>query len=140
MLHYYKNEEIAEAKGVIDLKTGLGVRKQSQCGDMQWPKEARSDVSFGIATESRTFYLYGSDKAVARYVFDLSCWGVPQLNSVLRLMLTLQLLYPLAHYTHDQTVQNTQRNPTLRKQCMLQVLTSAHLAEESSVEMYKIRR
>ena len=66
-LHYYKNKECTEEKGVIDLTTGLGVRKQSQCGELQWPKEAKSGVSFAIATKSRTFYLYGSDKAVVRY-------------------------------------------------------------------------
>ena len=66
LLNYYKSEGVATVKGVIDLKSGFGIRRHTQCAEVQWPKEARPDVSFGIATESRTFYLYGLDKAAVR--------------------------------------------------------------------------
>ena len=64
-LSYYVNEGDVIPKGKIDLSTGRGVRIRQHC-QLEWPSEAKPGLSFGLATESRTFYLYGNDKAAIR--------------------------------------------------------------------------
>jgi hypothetical protein len=60
-LSYYKNEGDPQPKGSIDLTTGRGVRAKKETQDLEWPKEAKANVSFGIAVEGRTYYVYGTD-------------------------------------------------------------------------------
>ena len=60
-LQYFVNEGDTVAKGNIDLVAGLGVRKRNQCS-LEWPKDAKNGLCFGLATENRTYYLYGTDK------------------------------------------------------------------------------
>lgn len=64
-LQYYQNEGDATPKGSIDLTKGLGVRDRNCC-QLEWPNEAKPGISFGVATESRTYYMYGSEKAAVR--------------------------------------------------------------------------
>ena len=68
-LSYYKTKDDASPKGEIDLKTGRGVRNKKHCSsELDWPQEAKAALSFGLATKSRTYYLYGSDKAEIQWV------------------------------------------------------------------------
>ena len=60
-LKYYAKEGDSSPKKVIDLKESRGVRNRTQCG-VVWPREAQPGLAFGIATDKRTFYLYGDDK------------------------------------------------------------------------------
>lgn len=60
-LQYFVNKGDAVARGNIDLSSGRGVRKRFQCS-LEWPKEAKNGLCFGLATEGRTYYLYGTDK------------------------------------------------------------------------------
>lgn len=68
-LSYYKQEGDPESRGDIDLTTGRGVRRKDRCLLEEWPKQAKSSLSFSVATESRTYYLYGADKEEVGYVF-----------------------------------------------------------------------
>ena len=61
-VEYYVNEGDVVSKGNIDLSMGRGVRKRHQCA-LEWPKDAKNGLCFGLATEQRTYYLYGKDKA-----------------------------------------------------------------------------
>lgn len=54
------------ARGTIDLTAGRGVRKRQHCS-LEWPKEAKNGLSFGLSTERRTYYLYGTDKEEIRW-------------------------------------------------------------------------
>lgn len=65
-LKYFKKEGESNPKKVIDLKEGRGVRGSDQCDLESWPKEAKEYLSFGLATEKRTFYLYGNDKTIVK--------------------------------------------------------------------------
>ena len=38
-------------------------REQCQLDSDEWPEEASGSLAFGLATESRTFYFFGSDQA-----------------------------------------------------------------------------
>ena len=58
--YYYKNEDAVKAKGVVDLKTGQGVRTMAHC-EVQWPAGVGASTCFRLATEARTYYLYSSD-------------------------------------------------------------------------------
>ena len=60
-LQYFANKGDTVAKGNIDLGEGLGIRKRNQCS-LEWPKDAKNGLCFGLATENRTYYLYGTDK------------------------------------------------------------------------------
>ena len=64
-LSYFSSEGDKNPKGVIDLTKGRGVRTKDQCKlrSEEWPRAATQNVSFGLAIEDRTFYLYGCDKA-----------------------------------------------------------------------------
>ena len=64
-LSYYSKRGDAAPKGNIDLTIGLGIRSREQC-DLQWPKQARTSLAFGIATEERTFFLYGENHVAVR--------------------------------------------------------------------------
>ena len=66
-LQYYRNEADASPKGSIDLTGGRGVREKIHCQLERWPNEAKSGFSFGVATETRTYYIYGDDKAAVRW-------------------------------------------------------------------------
>ena len=59
-LRYYKNEDSTKERGCIDLSEGRGVRQREQC-KVEWPSEVKKDLCFGVATESRTYYIYGID-------------------------------------------------------------------------------
>ena len=61
-LSYYKAQNDAKPKGEIDLKTGRGVRTKNNCNGLEWPSAAKTSLSFGVATKSRTYYMYGTDK------------------------------------------------------------------------------
>lgn len=50
----------SDQRGVINLAEGRGVRQRDQC-KVDWPYEAKNHLCFGIATESRTYYLYATD-------------------------------------------------------------------------------
>ena len=67
-LTYYKQQGDQECKGVIDLTTGRGVRRKDFCQLEEWPKQAKPSLAFGVATESRTYYLYGTEKAEVKCV------------------------------------------------------------------------
>ncbi len=71
-LEYYSKETDKTPKKTIDLKTGRGVRTRDQC-DLEWPDKAKPGRSFGLAVENRTFYLYGDDPAVIRYIHVHAC-------------------------------------------------------------------
>lgn len=60
-LNYYKKKEDPVAKGSIDLTTGRGVRSKKETKGVEWPDEAKNNVSFAVAIEGRTYYLYGTD-------------------------------------------------------------------------------
>ena len=64
-LSYYKKEGDPTPKRSIDLATGRGVRTRDQC-DLEWPKAAKPGLSFGLATEARTFYIYGDNQATVK--------------------------------------------------------------------------
>ena len=64
-MKYFAKEGETNPKKVIDLKKGRGIRNRDQC-DLEWPKDAKPGLSFGLATEGRTFYLYGNDKATVK--------------------------------------------------------------------------
>lgn len=66
-LEYYRNEADTSPKGSIDLTVGRGVREKIHCQLERWPNEAKPELSFGVATESRTYYIYGNDKAAVRW-------------------------------------------------------------------------
>lgn len=59
-LRYFKTEESKKPKGCIKLNEGRGVRQREQC-KVEWPSEAKEDLCFGVATESRTYYVYATD-------------------------------------------------------------------------------
>ena len=64
-LKYYTKEGDNTPKKVIDLKQGRGIRNRKQC-ELEWPKDAKPGLSFGLATDTRTYYLYGDDKAAVK--------------------------------------------------------------------------
>ena len=64
-LTYYKKEGDTTPKRRIDLTTGRGVRTSEQC-NVEWPKSAKPSLSFGVATEERTFYIYGDDETTVK--------------------------------------------------------------------------
>ena len=66
-LLYYVNEGDQVPKGTIDLTTARGVRRRGHC-QLEWPSEAKPGLAFGLATEARTFYFYGMEKAAVRWV------------------------------------------------------------------------
>ena len=59
-LQYFKTEESKKPKGCIKLNEGRGVRQREQC-KVEWPSDAKEDLCFGVATESRTYYVYTTD-------------------------------------------------------------------------------
>eukprot|EP00731_Ephydatia_muelleri_P016371 Em0009g795a len=61
-LLYYKEKDDPQSKGEIDLTTGLGVRDKNNCHLGEWPDGAQYYLLLGVATESRTYFLYGTDK------------------------------------------------------------------------------
>jgi len=62
-LCYYAKEGDATPKGTIDLVSGRGVRTKEQCKSVEkWPKDAKDDMTFGLAMNDRTFFIYGKDK------------------------------------------------------------------------------
>lgn len=61
-MDYYAKDGDPTPKNSIDLTTGRGVREPCDCKLSDWPNEATEDCAFGIATEDRTFYLYGFDE------------------------------------------------------------------------------
>ena len=69
-VQYYKLETDADQKkprGSIDLTKACGVRKRSQCHeDVEWPKSAAEEASFGVATETRTWYIFADSKSLAK--------------------------------------------------------------------------
>lgn len=60
-IQYFVNQGDAVARGNIDLTKARGVRKRNHCA-LDWPKDAKNGLCFGISTEERTYYLYGTDK------------------------------------------------------------------------------
>ena len=58
-MRYYKKEQGQKPKKTIDLTGGRGVRTREQC-KVEWPKNAEEHLSFGVATESRTYYIYAT--------------------------------------------------------------------------------
>ena len=64
-LSYYKKEGDQVPKRRIDLSTGRGVRTSEQC-NLEWPKSAKASLSFGLATDERTFYIYGDNEATVK--------------------------------------------------------------------------
>ena len=75
-LTYYKQEGDPESKGFVDLTTGRGVRTKDHCQLEEWPKQVKASLAFGVATESRTYYLYGTDKAEVKCVFTTPNMGI----------------------------------------------------------------
>lgn len=69
-LSYYSKHDDDVPKNSIDLSTGWGVREPQDCKLSNWPKEAAAGCAFGIATEERTFYLYGSSANDVRYLYN----------------------------------------------------------------------
>ena len=64
-LQYYKKESEPSPKGIVDLSSGRGVRSRKQC-DLEWPDSAKSEQSFGLAIDNRTYYFYGDDQAAIK--------------------------------------------------------------------------
>ena len=61
-LIYYKEKDDPQPKDEIDLTTGRGVREQCYCHNIEWPWHTKYNLTFGVATEARTYYLIGEDK------------------------------------------------------------------------------
>ena len=59
-LSYYKNERDQKCKGKVVLSDGRGVRKQQEC-KVEWPSDAKDGLCFGVATASRTYYIYTTE-------------------------------------------------------------------------------
>lgn len=59
-MQYYVKEQDEKPRGAIDLTGGRGVRTRKQC-KVEWPKEAQERLSFGVATESQTYYIYATE-------------------------------------------------------------------------------
>ena len=62
VLAYYEREGDKQAKGLIDLTKGYGVREKVETmglGGVDWPEHVHKCVAFGVAIEGRTYYLYG---------------------------------------------------------------------------------
>lgn len=64
-LSYYTKQGDPTPKGNIDLTMGRGTRLRDQC-DLEWPTSAKPGLAFGLATEERTFYLYGDNQAAIK--------------------------------------------------------------------------
>ena len=64
-LYYYKKEDAVKVKGVVDLKSGRGVRPMEHC-EVQRPGGVVASICFGLATEARTYYLHGSHEGEIR--------------------------------------------------------------------------
>ena len=82
---YYANKGDTLEKGRIDLTKGYGIRDKIQTmgmGGVNWPPNVDRCVSFGIAVEGRTYYLYGEDIDEVKLV---------------RLIVTLQLMSKKPH-------------------------------------------
>ena len=59
-LSYYKKEGDTKPKGVIDLKTGRGVRTMKYISEgIEWPEDVQANYAFAIAASTRTYYIYG---------------------------------------------------------------------------------
>jgi hypothetical protein len=56
-LEYFKTKGAKKVKGSIILSEGKGVREKHQC-ECVWPPFVHMDNCFGLATKSRTYYLY----------------------------------------------------------------------------------
>ena len=67
-LDYYAKHGDPIPKNSIDLSNGWGVRDASDCKLTSWPKEVADGCAFGIATEERTYYLYGFSENDVKYV------------------------------------------------------------------------
>ena len=61
-MEYYTNEGDTAARGTIDLAEGRGVRQREHCS-LEWPKDAKNGLCFGLSTEARTYYIYGTSEA-----------------------------------------------------------------------------
>ena len=59
-MKYYKKEEDQKPKRVVSLADGRGVRRREEC-KVEWPSDARDRLSFGLATASRTYYIYSTE-------------------------------------------------------------------------------
>ena len=59
-LHYYKTPDDPKEKGSIDLTTGRGVRTMKHTQGIEWPDDVKANYAFAIATEKRTYYMYGT--------------------------------------------------------------------------------
>ena len=66
-LSYYAKEGDPTPKGNIDLTLGRGIRLREQC-NLDWPKNAKPGQAFGLAVDDRTYYLYGDNREVVKYV------------------------------------------------------------------------
>ena len=71
-LDYYAKHGDPIPKKSIDLSTGRGVRDACDCKLTSWPKDAADGCMFGIATEERTYYLYGFSENDVRYAMKLN--------------------------------------------------------------------
>ena len=67
-LDYYAKHGDPMPKNSIDLSSGRGVRDACDCKLTSWPKEVADGCAFGIATEERTYYLYGFSENDVKYV------------------------------------------------------------------------
>lgn len=59
-LHYYKTPDDPKEKGSIDLTTGRGIRTMKYTQGIEWPDDVKANYAFAIATENRTYYMYGT--------------------------------------------------------------------------------
>ena len=62
-LIYYKSEGDLVPRGEIDLTEGRGMRSKKCTTGLEWPNDAKPNVTFGIAIEGRTYYMYGTNPA-----------------------------------------------------------------------------
>jgi hypothetical protein len=70
-LRYFKTEESTKPKGCVELTEGRGVRERDQC-KIEWPSEAKKELCFGLAIESRTYYIYATDmQSVQEWVTEI---------------------------------------------------------------------
>ena len=67
-LRYYKTQDDPKDKGSIDLTTGRGVRTMKHTQGIEWPDDVKANYAFAIATEKRTYYMYGTSSKEVQWV------------------------------------------------------------------------
>lgn len=73
-LLYTKQEgdNLAKPEGEVDLTSARGVRSKEECAKtVQWPDDIKEEQCFGVAVETGTYYLIGTDEENVKYASDV---------------------------------------------------------------------